>query len=120
MTLFTGDRAEIVGCIDRNAEQSKYADRYPILKPEDLNHKAFDYVLICSRDYQREIAEVLREKNVPAEKIAVAPNCLRIDTEYQNTEALEQIFGWGAFLPTRRWGPACRFKTVTARTMSGN
>ena len=93
LNFFNGDYAEIVACVDQNSERNKYAAQYPVLKPEGLKNTAFDYVLICSRNYQREIAETLLKEQVSPEKIVVTPNCLTIDTTYQNMPVLERVFG---------------------------
>ena len=111
LNFFNGDYAEIVACVDQNAERNKYAAQYPVLKPEELKNTAFDYVLICSRNYQREIAETLLKEQVSPEKIVVTPNCLTIDTTYQNMPALERVFGGGVDLlvhPTM--GPGLPFQ----------
>lgn len=93
------ERVEIVGVIDKETVECKY----PVLVYDHLKKIEFDFAVICSRNYIKEIAKVLCEY-ISEDKIVAAPSCIKLDNLYQKDELMDVILKPSYVIGNLVWG----------------
>lgn len=99
------ERVEIVGVVDKHIRECQYT----VLNYEQLKEIAFDFAVICSRNYLRDIAQFLLQY-IEEDKIIAAPNCIKLDSLYQRDELMQKMMKPSYVEGKLVWGKRLPFK----------